>query len=273
MGGIRTIKRSGGSRWYVHETGGSGEPVMVPGVTSIIDMLPSDWKQYWASKLVAERAVDSLRYLAEMVEDDREGAINYLKGAPVRYANSRARIGSRAHDLFERIIRGEPVGRQDAELEPYRRNFDDFLRTVKPELVWAEDVAWSQTHGYAGSFDAVLRVYDPEEKRHLNVITDWKTSKAAYSSVSLQLTAYSRADYIITPKGETCEMPEIDAGAILHITPERWEFRPVEVSDRVFRVFLALMTVFQWEREISPNVIGVPFAEGGRIVTGTERRA
>jgi hypothetical protein len=254
----------GGSRFYVEpETG-----VKAPGVTSVIGMLPKPFLTFWAAKMAAECAVDNIGSLVGLAMNDRQGAIDYVKGASRRYTKQRADIGSDAHDMFERLARGEIVRRVHPDLEPYRAHFSEFLDTVQPEFISLEDVAWSDTHNYAGSFDAIAKV-DGEI-----AVLDWKTSKATYPDVSLQATAYAYADKIIDADGNETPMPHIRAGAVLHITPEQWAFKPVEVSDRVFEQFLALRKTFDWDRETSKQVIGKPVASGGTaLVTGTQRRA
>ncbi|MFC9739168.1 hypothetical protein ACFVKC_14780 [Streptomyces noursei] len=245
-------------------------------------MLPKPFLMYWAAKMAAELAVDSLPFVAQMAERDRQGAIDYLKGASRRYTKMRADVGSDAHDLFERLIRGEYVGMVHPDLEPYRRNFIAFLEAVNPRLERAEDVAWSDEHGYAGSFDAVLTVWldddgkptpDRSGEPHL-LMVDWKTSKDTYADVALQMSAYTFADRIISPDGTSEPMPEFDGAAVLHITPEQWAFKPVRVDRDVFAFFLALRKVFTWDREVSKSVIGRAIAKSaGQLVTGTQRRA
>jgi hypothetical protein len=276
---IRTVHK-GGSRFYFDT---ENPDLKVPGVTSVIGMAAKPFLQHWAAKMAAELAVDSLAFVQQMAERDREGAIAYLSGAARRYTKARADVGSEAHDLFERMIRGEYVGRVGMDLEPYRRNFAEFLDAVNPELVRAEDVAWSDTHGYAGSFDAMLNVWvDPVTRKATSdrsgepvlVVADWKTSKSTYPEVALQMAAYAHADKIIAPDGAEESMPEFDGGAVLHITPEQWAFKPVRIDRDVFSVFLALRKVFDWDRELSRSVIGKPLAKsGGALVTGTQRRA
>jgi len=262
LAAISTIMR-GGSRLYVNpET-----RIKVPGVTSIIGMLPQDFLRYWEAKMVAEAAVNNIGSLVGLVLNDQAGAVDYLKGAARRYTRQRADIGSAAHDVFERLARGEDVRRVGPDIEPYRRHFAEFLDKVQPEFLRLEDIAWSDQHAYAGSFDAIAKV-DGEL-----CVLDWKTSKATYPNVALQLTAYARADKIVDAEGTEHPMPEINAGAVLHVTPEAWALKPVEVSDRVFDHFLALRQTFQWDREISKEVLGKPVASGGALVTGTERRA
>lgn len=267
MGRVNTIKR-GGSRFYVEPESG----VKAPGVTSIISMLPKPFLVYWAAKMTAQSAVDNIDAVAALAKTDPDAAVDMLKGAHTRYTKSRSNLGSAAHDMFERMMRGENVRRVGMDLEPYRRHFAEFLDEVQPELVSAEDVMWSDTHNYAGSSDAILRVQD-EQVGPVLVMADWKTSKDTYPDVALQLSAYAHADRIIDADGESRPMPEIQAGAVLHVTAERWAFKPVKIDGGVFDFFLALRRVFDWDREVSKTVIGKPIAQGGALVSGTERRA
>lgn len=278
MGTIRTIHR-GGSRFYLDA---DLPEVRLPGVTSIIGMLPKPFLMYWAAKMTAELAVDSLPFVQQMAERDRQGAIDYLKGASRRYTQIRADVGSKAHDLFERMIRGEDVGKVHPDLEPYRARFADFLATVNPELVRAEDVAWSDRHQYAGSFDAIIRVWLDADRRPtpdrsgtpVLLMVDWKTSADTYPEVALQMAAYAHADRIIGPDGSSEPMPDVDGAAVLHITPEQWALKPVRIDTDVFDLFLVLRRVFVWDRETSKTVIGKALAASSRkLVTGTQRRA
>lgn len=275
-GTIRTIQR-GGSRWYVDpETA-----IKYPGVTSVVAMLPKPFLVWWAARMTAETAVANLPAVTAIAERDEAGAVDYLRNSHSRYTKLRARIGSEAHDLFERMARGEFVGRVHPDLEPYRDGFAEFLGVVRPELVRAEDIAWSDTHQYAGSFDAILRVRlgedgkpDHDSGEWHTLIVDWKTSKSTYPDVALQMAAYANADKIISPDGSSEPMPEFDGAAVLHITPDGWAFKPVRIDREVFDVFLTLRKVFTWDREISKTVLGRAIAESARrLVTGTQRRA
>ncbi|MFF1597703.1 hypothetical protein ACFVYV_09425 [Streptomyces mirabilis] len=295
MANVKTVQR-GGSRFYVDQE----TRVTVPGVTSTIGMLPKPFLRFWGQKLVAEAAVNSFAFLSQMIATAGEGAaVDYLKGAPNRYTKLRANIGSDAHDMFERMIRGEGrLTERDAfgqflvrvhpDMEPYRRGFAEFLDAVNPELVRAEDIAWSDIHQYAGSFDAILRVWvieGPDGKLTIDpthgpgshpvlLIVDWKTSKDTYPDVALQMSAYAHADKLIDSDGNEEPMPEFDGAAVLHITPEQWAFKPVDISVEVFDFFLALRKVFDWDRTKSKTVLGKPLSASqyGKLVTGTQRR-
>ncbi|MCX4547268.1 hypothetical protein [Streptomyces sp. NBC_01500] len=259
-----------------------------PSVTATVDMLPKKFLMRWYANMAAELALDSIDYLQRMVDRDRPGAKKWVAGAAWRYTNDRAGIGSKAHDLFERMIRGQQIRRQSFDLEPYRANFRNFLDTVKPVLVRAEDVAWSDTHQYAGSFDGWLRLrvileddgtwtLDPDNVSGravwVDVIADWKTSKSVWPSVALQMSAYAHADKIIDPDGTEEPMPDFDGAVVLHITPDGWDLIRVRIDrDDVFAAFLHLRNTLDWERALSRTVLVGSLAKNKGALTGTERR-
>ena len=100
---VQTLKR-GGSRFYVEpET-----QEKVPGVTSILSMLPKPFLTFWSAKMVAEFAVDNFGAYSQLIMNgQRQAAIDLLKGAPRRFTSGRADIGTEAHGLFEMMGRGE----------------------------------------------------------------------------------------------------------------------------------------------------------------------
>jgi hypothetical protein len=274
---IRTVHKSGG-RFYFNE---DFPDIKYPGVTSVVGMLPKPFLAYWQAKMVAELAVDSLDFIQQMADRDRDGAVQYLKGAANRYTKVRANVGSDAHDLFERMIRGQHIGRVHPDMAPYQRNFGAFLDEVQPELVRAEDVAWSDEYRYAGSFDGILRLRLDERGKPAKhgepalVMADWKTSKSTYPDVALQMSAYAHAEHIISPDGTRTDMPDFDGAVVLHITPDQAAFKPVRIDRAdVFMHFLHLRETFEWVNRVSKTVLGDPiWSTDGALVTGTQRRA
>src|SRR5689334_22179663 len=168
MAGGSTIKR-GGSRLYVNPGDARSK---VPGVTSVANMLPKDFLIYWAAKESATAAVDNWDLISQLIKRDEAGAIDYLKGAHRRKSKAATDLGSAAHDIFERLARGEAVNDRHvhSDVKPHVRHFREFLEEVQPEFLYLEETVWSDTHQYAGSFDAIARV-DGEV-----AVLDWKTS-------------------------------------------------------------------------------------------------
>ncbi|SCF42439.1 PD-(D/E)XK nuclease superfamily [Micromonospora echinospora] len=246
---INTISR-GGSRFYVNpETGEKA-----PGVTSILGMLPKPFLQHWAAKVVAEYATDNLGELVGLrLNGDRQGVIDFLKGAPRRDTARAAETGTAVHDAFEKIAKGQPVGRLHPDYRVYVDHFEEFLKEFAPEFVFLEETVWSETWDYAGSFDAYA-VIDGER-----VFLDWKTTRSGvHPEVALQLAAYRHADYIIRPDGSRVPQPSSTAGGVLHVRPEGWGFYPVRTDEAVFDVFTTLRKVFDWDRAMKETVVGAP---------------
>lgn len=259
--------------------------IAYPGVTAVCGMIAKPFLVGWAAGMAADLAIDSFPFLRQMAERDRKGARQYIAGAARRYTKIRSDIGTRAHTQFELMARGLPLSDDGyhPDMVAYVAHYREFLAQVNPEFVRHEDIAWSDTHEYAGSFDAYAYVWfvpgtttpDPTrqgEKRL--VIIDYKTSKNAYPDVSLQLSAYAHADFVIDTEGVRHPMPKFDTGAVLWVTPDKWEFKPVEIGAEVFNHFLHLRETFRWDREVSKTVLGKPVAgSAATFVGGSERRA
>lgn len=249
---INTIKR-GGSRLYVHPE--SAEKL--PGVTSILNMLPKGFLKYWASKSVATYAVDNLGAIVTLALKDPDGAIDLMKRAPDRDTGRAADAGTEVHDLYERLAKGEDVGRIRPDLAPYVALFKGFVEQYAPEFLYLEGTVWSETHGYAGSFDFIAKVTDPETGERMTVIGDWKTTRSGvHEEVALQLTAYARADYIINPDGTKADIPKLDGGIVVHVRPDGGQVVPARIDDDLFQIFLALRQVWEYDRELSKTVLG-----------------
>lgn len=266
MAGVRTLKR-GDSRFYVDPSDGT---IKVPGVTSVVSMLPKEFLKWWAVKLTAEACVKNKDVWIPLSERDEQGAIDYLKGVHRRVSGDAATLGSMAHDLFERAARGETINPRHvhADVKHHLQWFMQFLDEVQPEFLYLEETVWSDVHEYAGSFDAIAKIEGEI------VGLDWKTSKDVYPSVALQLSAYRYANRIILAEtGESVPMPAWTGGAVLHVRADAWQLVPVACDEEIFSKFVALRDIFEWEKELSRGVVGRPIAHGGMVATGTERRA
>lgn len=266
---VNTIKR-GGSRFYVSP---EDKTLKYPGVTSVLGMLPKEFLRYWAAKMVAQEAVDNAPALLSMLLGPAgpTAAVDFLKKAPDRNTRVAADTGTAAHDLFERMARGQDVGRQHPDLEPFVKHFDEFLKVAKPEMLFMEETVWSDTHQYAGSFDG-FGVIDGAP-----LWLDWKTTRSGiHEEVALQLAAYRYADRIIRADGASVPMPKAEGGAVLHVRPEGWKLVPVKADERAFELFLHLREVFRYEKEWKSDVVGQPVYSGpadAPATTGPKVRA
>lgn len=262
---VNTIKRSG-SRFYVSP---DDKTLKYPGVTSVLGMLPKEFLRYWAAKMVAQEAVEEVGTLVSMVLRDPAAAQDHLKKAPDRFTRKAADTGTAAHDYFERMARGEKLGRVHPDIEPFIRHFGEFLDVVKPDMHMLEETVWSDTHQYAGSFDGFGTIDGAP------LWLDWKTTRSGvHEEVGLQLAAYRYADRIIDADGGSVPMPAAEGGAVLHVRPEGWKLVPVKADEQSFELFLHLREIFRYEKEWKSDMIGKPVYSGpaDNAPTGPKRR-
>lgn len=253
---VTTVKQ-GGSRFYVNPH----DDRKLPGVTSILDMIPKhSFLKPWAAKMVAEFAVDNAdSWIGLCMRGERQAAVDMMKRAPFRFTDNAAVTGTGAHDLFERLAEGERLSKSDIrpELLPYVQHFRDFLEVWTPTFLFTERTVWSETHGYAGTFDAIFSVDMDGET--FTAMGDWKTTRSGvHEEVALQLTAYAKADYILGADGEKVPLPEVDGGAVLHVRPEGWNLVPASIDLNSWNTFLALKEVWEWEKNLKRLAIGRP---------------
>ncbi len=262
---VNTIKR-GGARFYVNPEDGAQK---VPGVTSVVGMLPKDFLRYWSAKMVAEEAVADIGTLVNMVLRDPSAAVDHLKKAPDRTTRKAADIGTAAHDLFERLARDENIGRVHPDLEPFVRHFREYLDVCQPEYHFLEETVWSDKHQYAGSFDAFATIQGER------VWVDNKTTRSGiHAEVGIQLAAYRYADNIIQADGGRMAMPEADGAAVLHIRPEGWKLVPVRADEEMMEIFVHLRKIFHFEKEVKSTIVGRELFSGPPegVDTGPKRR-
>lgn len=245
---VRTIKRAG-SRFYVHPSTRS----KVPGVTSVVGMLPKPFLKRWGERVVAEFATANVGTVVQMaLAGQFEEAVAYLKGAPYRDTKAAGETGDAVHSIIEQIVNGEEP-RVHPDYEPYVNHFRLFVERFQPEFLHVEPTIWSYEHGYAGSTDAIMRIDGT------TVMGDWKTTRSGiHEDVAVQMCAYSRGDVLLDADGNELPMPEIEGAIAIWLRPEQWHVVPARIDDEVFEVFLALRTVFEWDTDLKHNVLGKP---------------
>jgi len=246
---VTTIQRQG-SRWYVHPT----RQTKAPSVTSIVGCLPKPALKFWQGKVVAQCAVDDISMILDLLLKGNEGAaLDHLKRAPGRSSGASAQVGTDVHALVETINKGNDPGAIHPLLSPYIDTYRQFLDDFQPEVLEAEATVWAADDLYAGTLDAIFRI-DNEV-----VLVDAKTGASGiWPDACLQAVAYARADVILAPDGTERPLPPIEGAAALHIRPEKYELIPLRIDDDVYDVFESLLTVANWEREVSKTVIGQP---------------
>lgn len=244
---VATIKRQD-ARFYVDPDDASTK---VPGVTSVLNEIAKPFLQFWSSKVVAEYAVDNLGPITQIVlNGDKAGAVDLLKGAPRRNTADAADTGTAAHAAFERMAKGLGPGRVTPTIQPFVEHFDAFLQAKQPEFVFLEETVWSDTYSYAGSFDAYMIM---DGKRYF---VDNKTTRSGiHSEVGLQLAAYRYSDNIIRQDGSRVPTPEADGGMVVHVRPEGLKLVEVQADEECFEVFKHLRAIFDYSRGLSKQIV------------------
>lgn len=283
---INTIKRAG-SRFYVEPSTGRKNP----GVTSVVNMLPKEFLKFWAAKMVAEFAVENMGEVVGIAMRSPEAAIDLLKGAPTRFTKGAADVGTDAHDIFEKLAKGEDV-RVTPPLKPYIEHFNEFLAQAQPEFIFTEETVWSDELGYAGSFDALATIKgDIPGLKGKTLFFDWKTTRSGvHEEVALQLAAYRFATHVIRPDGSRVPLPKTDGAAVLLVRPEGWKLVPVETGEvtlvepvldpdddtrvivpgvtvNIIDYFVALREILDWETDVKKRVLSKPVAAGGEFAS------
>jgi hypothetical protein len=156
--------------------------------------------------------------------------------------------------------------------------FDRWLQKFTPSYQAVETTVYNTTYGYAGTLDAFLTI------DQVRFIADYKTSRKShtggkptgpYPEVALQLSAYRHAEmaavwtprrmerfkrryYLLSPTEQhaAVAVPDVDAGLVIHITPEHCDAFPVNCDTSIFESFLFVQEAARWANETSKHVIG-----------------
>lgn len=239
-----------GGRGYKHPVSG----VKVPSITTVIGLMNKPFLVPAAAKLNAEYALKNWDDLTKMLEPDRLEAVkNHYR----REWYGKADIGTRVHDFAEAWARNQALPPVTPDIEAQVAGFVQFLEDYKVRFVWMEATVWSETHGYAGTLDFIAYLTFPDGAERL-VIGDYKTGKALYPELGMQLAAGYKADYIITPAGKQHEIPEVEGAVGVHITPKGYQVVPVRMLDESFEVFLGLLQATRF-KDFDKQVLGEPY--------------
>jgi len=129
-----------------------------------------------------------------------------------------------------------------------------WLEDFMPEFEMTEATVANPVVGYAGALDCVCRIPVLDKR----LVIDYKSGKGIYADVALQLSAYRYATEVWLPNAIKEPMPETDGGAVLHLKPGGYEFRPVFTGAAEFAAFCAARTAYVWKRENERRVICAP---------------
>ncbi len=221
-------------RYRARVDGGASQNV--PGVTTIIGQMNKPALMPWVAKMCSEWLADNwLSFTAEGADID--GLIKDMKGHYRDTTDKAADTGTIAHQWIERWIGG---AKEDPPENPESaaavRAFFEWWHGHNINVIASERVLFSKANWYAGTVDLICEV-DGDL-----TIVDFKTSKAIYDDMGLQLAAYQNAWTEMT--GENRPIKRL----IVNITKEgKLNLREFDKPNDM-EAFLACLTLYRWNQ-------------------------
>lgn len=211
----------------------------------------------WAAKAVAQTAIAELPKLTRLVEEDGpngDEAERWLKGAHYRLKKAAGLKGTEIHELAEAHAKGLSLPPVSPAAVAYVQPLMDFLNDWKPDPILTEETAFSLKHGYAGTFDSICKFPDVAGIKLGTRMMDFKTSKGVYGETAMQLAAYAHADFW-DDGGKEGEIPPLDGGLVVHISPTGYALFLADISEDIFQCFLAVKEVARFQTDVSKHVL------------------
>lgn len=159
------------------------------GVTTILGQTLSKDLMGWAVKVCVEYIRLKLPVVTE--EDLTIAEVEYQ-----RLRDAGGSTGTEAHALVENYLKGQPVSLAGASVEATNayNAFVKWFEEEQPDVINVEEVIYSATHEFAGTYDCMLRINGKV------VLCDLKTTNASlkapngvYAENFAQLGAYALA--------------------------------------------------------------------------------
>ena len=252
-------------------------------VTTVIGALDKPALVYWAADMTAQAAINDLDVWGPLAKKDPAEAQRWLTAArfrkPAGQTRTAAELGTAVHEAIETYTLTGKRPEVDLEVLPYLDQFDAWADRFQPEYQAAEITVFSPSYGVAGTCDAFLTVDG------VRFIADYKTTRKSfdtkgkptgpYPEVALQLAAYRHAEmaavwrprrieqfrrryYLLSAEEQAAAVPvpEVDAGLVIHITPDHCDAYPVECGENVYDSFLYCLEAARWAFDVSKNVLG-----------------
>lgn len=219
-------------------------------VTTLLGALSKPALVNWAAKTVAEYAVAHMAEIHALAKADPDGAVRALKGSPWQQRDKAADLGTYVHDQIEARILGQTPAAPPDEVALRVGYFDDFCRDYQPVFEASEATVYSRDAKYAGTLDSIAMIGGER------FIIDVKTTKSGvYPEHALQLAAYAHAEFIGAPDGTEVSLPQIDAGAVLWISPTGYQFVRVRIDTAIYDAFLDIANAWAFQNVIGKSAI------------------
>lgn len=201
----------------------------IPGVTTLLNKgIPKPALVYWSSKMVAEFVADNPDQVEQLRTMGRGPMVAALKGVPWAKRDEAAIRGTDIHALAEQIIHGQPTDVPD-HLAGYVDGYVRLLEDYDIQPILTEQPIAHREFRYGGKFDAIVE-FGRGPWRGRRALVDWKSSRALYGTVNLQVAAYSSAQFYAPDVETELPLPEIECTGVVHIEDGMSRFFPLSKS-------------------------------------------
>jgi len=169
---------------------------IVPGVTSIIQVIGKPALLYWAVNCSLAHIASVWKPGEGFTADEIKAHLMTAKAAHQRISREAANLGTKVHAWIRQFII-EFINLTEAEVKlplpdnpQVRKGCEGFLQWTqnnKVQFIKTERKIYSRKHHYAGTLDTYALV------NHRLAIIDFKTSGGIYTEMRYQLAAYREA--------------------------------------------------------------------------------
>lgn len=266
------------SKYALYETGRSVDfstpsSCEFPSVTTIDCRDKSAQLMAWAVNTMADYLKGEYQKLDEVFSNEDEidpelfyyNIVDHAKKHYRDLATEAAGIGSEVHDAIEQFVKHGEI-KEEFSCPEAQNSFNAFLEWSDENVEYyieSERVVFSEQHGYAGCLDAIAQMkVNKLFPKGGKFLVDFKTSKAIYDSMVMQLAAYcgARSEMYGTYKYrntdgeilvEEYEKIDIDGAGIIRIDKEtglpEWK-NFTDKLDRQYDAFILLVRFFYVEK-------------------------
>ena len=250
--------RADGKRTYVTPEGNE-----YPSATTILQVVNKPALVPWAAKQERLWCIEAAAELYELLDQQHKFSptvyrqvitdkIGFIKKYQKELEDA-GQIGTQVHNRIEWEIKeqmglnevsGEHLPVPPLETIEAQNSFLKFAQweqTVHFEPLHIEQMVWSDTYKYAGTFDWIAHVDG------VLTLGDWKTGKRIYPEVACQLSSYVMACCemkILKPPIQGCcvRLPKLETDPVADIRIYTWE----EMLE-AFDAFKACIELFHWQ--------------------------